>query len=133
MELQQILNLITGIIKQTVGLQYICRKDFILNMKGKQCTHFPDFWRYDNIALNQRNALLKRPNPHKPSNFGVEQGDSRQNRECSNRCTRFDWQALTDEKNTNKTKLFMFSLMALFSTANWLKEGCAYFKQVVVF
>ena len=36
MELQQKLNLITGIFKKIVGLQHICRGDFILNIKGKQ-------------------------------------------------------------------------------------------------
>ena len=36
MELQQILNLITRILKQNVGLHHICREDFILNIKGKQ-------------------------------------------------------------------------------------------------
>ena len=35
MELQQNLNLITQILKQTVGLQHICEEDFILNSKGK--------------------------------------------------------------------------------------------------
>ena len=34
MELQQHLNLITRILKQTVELQKMCREDFILNMKG---------------------------------------------------------------------------------------------------
>ena len=36
MELQQKFNLITRILKQTVGLQFICKEDFILNIKGKQ-------------------------------------------------------------------------------------------------
>ena len=36
MELQQKLKLITRILKQTVGLQHICREDFILNIIGKQ-------------------------------------------------------------------------------------------------
>ena len=36
MELQQNLNVITRILKQTVGLQYICKEYFILNIKGKQ-------------------------------------------------------------------------------------------------
>ena len=36
MELQQNLNVITRILKQTVGLQHICREDFILNIKGEQ-------------------------------------------------------------------------------------------------
>ena len=34
--LQQNLNLITRILKQTVGLQQICGEDFIVNIKGKQ-------------------------------------------------------------------------------------------------
>ena len=54
MDLQQNLNLITGILKKNVGLQHICREDFILYIKGEQWTHFSDFWRYDNIALNKR-------------------------------------------------------------------------------
>ena len=36
MELQQNLNLVTRILKQTVGLQHIGWEDFILNIKGKQ-------------------------------------------------------------------------------------------------
>ena len=36
LELQQNLNLITRMLKQTVELQHICREDFILNIKGKQ-------------------------------------------------------------------------------------------------
>ena len=36
MELQQNFNFITRTLKQTVWQQHICRKDFILNMKGKQ-------------------------------------------------------------------------------------------------
>ena len=39
MELQQNLNLITRILKQTVGLQQICREDFILNIKGNKPIH----------------------------------------------------------------------------------------------
>ena len=40
MELQQNLNLVTRILKQTVGFQYICKEDFILNIKGKQWNPF---------------------------------------------------------------------------------------------
>ena len=36
MELQQKLNLTTRILKQTVGLQHICREDFFLDIKAKQ-------------------------------------------------------------------------------------------------
>ena len=36
MEFQQKLKLITRILKQTVGLQHICREDCILNVIGKQ-------------------------------------------------------------------------------------------------
>ena len=36
MVLQQNLNLITRILKQTMGLQQICREDFNLNIKGKK-------------------------------------------------------------------------------------------------
>ena len=43
MELQQNSNLIARILKQTVGLQHICQEDFILNIKGKQYTHFVRF------------------------------------------------------------------------------------------
>ena len=57
MELQQNLNLITRILKQTAGLQHICREDFIANIKGKQNSHFSDFSRYDNIVLNQRHEV----------------------------------------------------------------------------
>ena len=35
MELQQNVNLITQILKQTVGLEQICKEDFILDFKGK--------------------------------------------------------------------------------------------------
>ena len=38
------LNFICRILKQTVGLQHICREDFILNIKGKQLSHF--FFRF---------------------------------------------------------------------------------------
>ena len=55
MELQQLSNLITQILKQSVGLQHICREDFILNMKGMQYPFFIFFFlRYYNIWLNQR-------------------------------------------------------------------------------
>ena len=55
MELQQKLNIITRILKQILGLQCICRDDFILNIKGNQGINlFSDLWRYDIIALNQR-------------------------------------------------------------------------------
>ena len=54
MKLQQNLNLTTRILKQTVELPQLCREDFILNIQGKELTHFSWFWRYDNIALNQR-------------------------------------------------------------------------------
>ena len=40
MELQQLSNLINRILKQSVGLQHICREDFILNMKGMQYPFF---------------------------------------------------------------------------------------------
>ena len=36
MEFQQNSHLLTRILKQTVGLQHICREDVILNTKGKQ-------------------------------------------------------------------------------------------------
>ena len=36
MGLQQKLNLISRILKQTVELQHIPREDYILNIKGKQ-------------------------------------------------------------------------------------------------
>ena len=36
MELQQSSNLITRILKQTVGLPQLCREDFKLNIQGKQ-------------------------------------------------------------------------------------------------
>ena len=36
MELQLKFNLITRILKQTVGLQHICWEDFIVYIKGKQ-------------------------------------------------------------------------------------------------
>ena len=36
MELQQNLNLITRILTQSVGIEHICKEDFILNIKGKQ-------------------------------------------------------------------------------------------------
>ena len=54
MKLQKNLNLITRILKQTVGVQHMCRVRFILNIKGKQNPIFSDFWRYDSITLNQR-------------------------------------------------------------------------------
>ena len=57
MELQQNLNLMTGILKQAVKLQHICKEDFILDIKGKQCIHFSDFWSYHNITLNQRHMI----------------------------------------------------------------------------
>ena len=58
MELQQNLNLITLILKQTVGLQQIRKGRFLsLISKGSDKPFFPDFWRYDNIALNERLAL----------------------------------------------------------------------------
>ena len=43
MELHQKLNLITRILKQTVGLKHIFREGVILNIKGKQYFHFSDF------------------------------------------------------------------------------------------
>ena len=54
MELQQNLNLLTLFFKQTLGIQAICRDDYILNIRGKQYIQFYNFWRYDNIALSQR-------------------------------------------------------------------------------
>ena len=43
---------------QIMRFQYICREDFIRNIKGKQKKNFfSDFWSYDNIAL-------KEPYPH---------------------------------------------------------------------
>ena len=54
MKLQQNLNLLTLFFKQNLGLKHICRDNFILNTRGKQYIQFYDFWRYDNIALNQR-------------------------------------------------------------------------------
>ena len=35
----------------------MCREDLILNIKEKQWSHFSDFWRYDNVVLNQRYVL----------------------------------------------------------------------------
>ena len=49
MDLQQNLNLITRILRKTVGLQYVCKDDFILTMKGKIHIYFSDFleiWQY---------------------------------------------------------------------------------------
>ena len=54
MKLQQNLNTITRILKQTMGLQHICEEDFILNIKEKKEKHFSFFFRYDNIALKTR-------------------------------------------------------------------------------
>ena len=54
MELQQYINVITQILKQTLELQHIWREDLILNIKGKQKTHFSDFGDKTIIALNQR-------------------------------------------------------------------------------
>ena len=54
MELQQNLNLITRILKQTVGLEHICRKILSFMLKGRnKHIFFSDIWRYHNIALNQ--------------------------------------------------------------------------------
>ena len=36
MEFQPNLDLISRILKQTVGLQHICRVDYIFNINGKQ-------------------------------------------------------------------------------------------------
>ena len=57
MKLKQNLNLITQIFKQTVGLKQICRDDFNFYSNGNNNALVSDFWRYDNIALNQRFIL----------------------------------------------------------------------------
>ena len=67
MALQQKFNLITWILKQTVGLQHICKEGFILNIKGKQYIHFSDFLTYDNIAPNQRNVICQLLNVSSPT------------------------------------------------------------------
>ena len=56
MELQQNLNLITRILKQTVGLQHkiICREGFILHIKGRPYFFSFTLLEICNIALNQR-------------------------------------------------------------------------------
>ena len=57
MELQQLSNLINRILKQSVGLQHICREDFILNMKGMQYPFFIFFFCFEILQYSAEPAI----------------------------------------------------------------------------